>query len=106
MEKGNIFAAIHEQLPAELIEQLAGTETVKIERIISRGHRSPDGFWYDQEQNEWVLLLKGKAGLTLEGTPGTIELSTGDYLNIPAHTRHRVAWTAKDEETLWLAVHY
>lgn len=88
------------------METLADSKTVRIERILSRGHRSPEGFWYNQEQNEWVLLLKGRAGLSFEGQSGAVELAPGDYLNIPAHVRHRVAWTAEDEETIWLAVHY
>lgn len=106
MAKGNIWAAIPEQIPDELTEILAGTKEVKIERIISRGHRSADGFWYDQDHNEWVLLLKGKAGLSFAGQSATVELTAGDYINIPAHVRHRVAWTADDTETLWLAVKY
>jgi cupin 2 domain-containing protein len=106
IDRGNIWAAIPAQIPAELTEMLAGSQTVKIERIISRGHRSADGFWYDQDQNEWVLLLKGQAGLSFEGQAATVELTAGDYLNIPAHVRHRVAWTAGDTETIWLAVKY
>ncbi len=106
IDKGNIWAAIPDQLPDELTEILAASAGVKIERIISRGHSSADGFWYDQDYNEWVLLLKGKAGLSFADRPGTIELTAGDYLNIPAHVRHRVAWTAEEGETLWLAVKY
>ena len=106
METDNIFAAIPAQLPEELTEALAGSPHVKIERIISRGHRSPAGCWYDQEQNEWVLLLKGGAGLAFENAAGVTELKPGDYINILAHVRHCVAWTADDEDTVWLAIHY
>lgn len=106
MAKGNIWASVPEQIPDELTEILAGSQEVKIERILSRGHCSADGFWYDQDHNEWVLLLKGKAGLSFEGKPATVELTVGDYINIPAHVRHRVAWTAEDTETIWLAVKY
>ncbi len=106
LEKSNIFADRPADLPVEAIELLAGSPSVKIERIISRGHRSTDDFWYDQEQNEWVLLLKGRAGMTFAGSPACFELVAGDYLNIPAHVRHRVEWTADDEETIWLAVFY
>jgi cupin 2 domain-containing protein len=104
--KDNIWAAIPKHIPAELIEVLAGSPTVKIERIVSRGHCSPAGFWYDQDHNEWVLLLQGQARLSFEGEPATVELTAGDYLTIPSHVRHRVAWTAEDTETIWLAVHY
>jgi cupin 2 domain-containing protein len=106
MAKGNIWASIPEQLPDELTEVLAGSQEVTIERIVSRGHCSAEGFWYDQDQNEWVLLLKGRAVLSFEGQAATVELTAGDYLNIPAHVRHRVAWTAEDTETIWLAVKY
>ncbi len=106
MEAENIFATIPVQLPEELTEALACSPHVKIRRIISRGHRSPADCWYDQEQNEWVLLLKGGAGLAFENVPDITELKPGDYINIPAHVRHRVAWTADDEDTVWLAIHY
>ena len=106
MEKGNVFASIPAQMPEELTELLSGSGRVRIERILSKGHRSPDGFWYDQEQDEWVLLLKGKAGMTFAENPASVELVAGDYVNIPAHVRHRVEWTADNEETIWLAVFY
>ena len=81
---------------------------VKIERIVSDGHASPEGFWYDQEQNEWVLLVAGSAVLSIEKETGIeqIELVPGDYLLIPAHQRHRVESTSKTEKTIWLAVFY
>jgi len=106
MNQGNIWAAIPKQIPAELTELLAGSQEVKIERIISRGHCSTDGFWYDQEYSEWVMLLKGQARLTFASPPATVELTAGDYVDIPAHVRHRVAWTAEDRETIWLTVKY
>ncbi len=106
MEKGNIFAPAPSYLPAEIVELLAGSPRAKIERIISLGHHSPEGFWYDQEQNEWIMLLKGKAAMTFAEDPASVELIAGDYINIPAHVRHRVEWTADNEETIWLAVFY
>jgi len=93
------------ELPDELIQVLVQSDDVRIERILSRGHSSPDGFWYDQETSEFVLLLKGRAGLKFEGKEDVI-MEAGDYLDIKDHTRHRVEWTAKDEDTIWLAVHY
>ena len=105
---GNIFKGIPSDLPDELIEKIAGdTEKgITVERIISRGHRSPPDFWYDQDNNEFVILLKGKAGLRFRGRDNTIELSPGGYIDIPAHTVHRVEWTSSEEDTVWLAIHY
>lgn len=77
---------------------------MRIERIISHGHASPEGFWYDQPLNEWVILLKGVARLQFED--GMVEMKPGDYVNIPAHKNHRVDWTTPEELTIWLAVHY
>jgi cupin 2 domain-containing protein len=72
--------------------------------IVSVGHASPEGFWYDQPQNEWVVVLRGAARIQFEDE--RVELRPGDWIHIPAHRRHRVEWTTPDEPTLWLAVHY
>jgi len=104
-ESGNIFGHIPPCLPTEVFELLAARGAVRIERILSRGQATPEGEWYDQDQDEWVLLLTGNAGLLFEGEPEPRRLATGDYLMIPAHRRHRVAWTAPGETTIWLAVH-
>jgi len=101
----NLFDEIPDKLPEELFQVLLGTPGVRIERIVSRGHSSPEGFWYDQENHEWVLLLSGAARLTFEGEP-PMELRPGTFVNIPAHRRHRVEWTTPAEPTIWLAVHY
>ena len=101
----NLFADIPDDLPEELILTLLSTPGVRIERIISLGHSSPEGFWYDQEATEWVLLLKGAARLRFEGEE-PIELGPGAFVNIPAHRRHRVEWTDPSEPTIWLAIHY
>lgn len=108
---GNIFAdlpdsAIAAKLP-EYFQQLAGNSRagVRIERIISNGHASPEGFWYDQHEHEWVIVLQGEAVLAFEGQPER-HLKAGDYLDIPAHTRHRVVSTAAGQTTVWLAVFY
>ena len=102
----NIFKNIPEQLPEELTECLCKRETVQLERIISRGHSTPAGQWYDQAQDEWVMLLQGQAILLYEIGPKSIHLIAGDYLLIPAHTRHRVDWTQPDVDTIWLAAHF
>lgn len=104
--KGYFFANLPADLPTELIETLVESENVRIERIVSRGHASPNGFWYDQPQAEWVLVLAGEALLRFEDCSGPIRLKPGDFLNIPAHVRHRVEWTMSDQPTVWLAIHY
>lgn len=100
----NLFEHIPVNFAGELFQTLLARETLKIERIVSRGHATPEGQWYDQDWDEWVLLLQGQAGLAYADGQVT-GLEAGDYLLIPAHTRHRVAWTAPDENTVWLAVH-
>ncbi len=106
MKPANLFRDIPMQLPDEIVETLAHAGNVRIERIVSRGQCSPPGFWYDQDQHEWVVLLKGEASLRLEGQAAPVRLAPGDYLNIPAHARHRVESTAAGEDTVWLAVFY
>jgi cupin 2 domain-containing protein len=102
----NLFSDLARRLPEEVVETLAEAAEVRIERIVSHGHASPPDFWYDQDQNEWVLVLKGAARLRFEDEEEAVEMEPGDFLNIPAHKRHRVEWTAPNEPTLWLAVHY
>jgi cupin 2 domain-containing protein len=101
----NLFADIPADLPEELFQTLLSTSNVRIERIISLGHASPQGFWYDQETHEWVLLVKGAARLMFEGEE-PIDLRPGSFVNVPAHRRHRVEWTDSTQPTIWLAIHY
>lgn len=103
---GSLFENIPAELPDEIFETICTTKRVKIERIVSNGHASPEGFWYDQEGNEFVLVVKGSAGLKIEGEDDIVTLRAGDYFNIEAHVRHRVEWTDASCETIWLAVHY
>ncbi|MBT8118750.1 MAG: cupin domain-containing protein [Gammaproteobacteria bacterium] len=101
----NIFDDIPENMDQEIFNPLIDSESIKIERIISKGHTSPDSGWYDQDKNEWIIVLQGAAELTFpDGSK--FSLKQGDHLNIPAHERHKVSWTAPDTETIWLAVHY
>jgi cupin 2 domain-containing protein len=102
----NLFADLPQHLPDELFTTLLDAANVRIERIVSHGHASPEGFWYDQPTDEWVLLVQGAARLRIEGQDQTIEMKPGDYLNIPAHARHRVDWTDSEQPMIWLAVHY
>ncbi len=102
----NIFAEIPDNLNDELIEAILQAPGLRIERIVSHGQSSPEGFWYDQDDNEWVILLKGSAGLLFEGQEDVLALKPGDYIRIDRHQRHRVEWTDPDKETVWLAIHY
>ncbi|QKI89968.1 cupin domain-containing protein [Thiomicrorhabdus xiamenensis] len=105
MQLDNIFKALPENLDLEIFETLVESSSIRIERIVSKGHTSPERGWYDQNENEWVLVLEGKA--ILEFSDGTqYPLTAGDYLNIPAHTQHKVAWSDPDKITIWLAVFY
>lgn len=105
MLTGNLLSDLPDAIPEELFQTLAQNEHVRIERILSHGHRSPQDFWYDQAQNEWVLLLEGHARIRFEDDR-VMELRRGDFVNIPAHVRHRVEYTHEDEPTVWLAVFY
>lgn len=102
----NLFAILPTSLTEELTEMLAEGSDVRVERIVSTGHASPEGFWYDQEMDEWIVVLRGEALVQFEGEAEPLRLKPGDYVNIPAHRRHRVEWTSPDEPTVWLAVFY
>ena len=104
--KRNLLKNIPHSMPEELIEVLCQSREMWVERIVSRGHSSPEGFWYDQDDNEFLVLIKGSACLKFEGRPEPMVLEPGDYITINAHVRHRVEWTAPDEDTVWLAVCY
>jgi cupin 2 domain-containing protein len=101
----NLLKNIPKNLPVELFETLVRTDNIHIERIISKGHSSPKEGWYDQGQNEWVMVLKGAARLALEdGTE--VSMGPGDALEILAHVKHKVVWTDPEEETVWVGVQY
>ena len=102
----NIFANVPHHLPDERFEELARGGVFRLERIISTGHFTPTGQWYDQDHEEWVLVLRGSARLRFDGEPETVALGPGDYVRIPAHCRHRVEWTDPAEPTVWLALHF
>jgi cupin 2 domain-containing protein len=103
-ENSNLFTNLPATSPEELFTTLLEQPGVCIERIVSYGQASPEDFWYDQNQDEWVIVLQGAAKLEFENR--TVELNRGDYLHIRAHEKHRVAWTTPDEPTIWLAVHF
>jgi len=106
MKPANLFADIPAELPEELTQRLLETKGVRIERIVSRGHASPAGFWYEQAEDEWVILLSGAASVRFDGESACRGLNAGDYLFIPAGVRHRVESTAADTDTIWLAIFF
>lgn len=100
----NLFTPVDPSPAEELVTALLERPGVRIERIVSAGQASPPGFWYDQDGDEWVLLLAGAARLEIENG-GVSELAPGDHLLLPAHCRHRVDWTDPARQTVWLAIH-
>jgi len=106
MDKKNIFQGIPHELQEEFFETVTETDSFRLERIVSRGHSTSEGEWYDQEQDEWVILLKGRAELLFEEGSRRLEMGPGDHVLIHSHQRHRVEWTSEDEDTVWLALHF
>jgi len=102
----NLFANLPQSLPEEVFQEILHGDGFRLERIISFGQATPAGQWYDQEQHEWVVLLSGAASLRFEGEEDLHVLHAGDFVNIPAHTRHRVEWTDEKLPSVWLALHY
>lgn len=101
----NIFADIPSALPREVFEDLAVAGSVRIERILSLGHSSPESGWYDQAEHEWVMVLEGEGVIGFEDGR-EIAMTRGDYLMIPAGAKHRVVRTSDEQVTVWLAVFF
>jgi len=102
---GNLFNAIPTDLAEEVFESIITSQSIRIERIVSKGHETPVNSWYDQDEHEWVCILQGSG--TLEFVDGSTKtLNVGDYVNIPAHVKHRVSATSVDPITIWLAIFY
>jgi cupin 2 domain-containing protein len=102
----NLFDDFPEEIDEEFVENLVEDEHLRVERIVSSGRSSPPGFWYDQDEDEWVVLLAGSAAMSFADEEEEVVLRPGDHIRIPAHKKHRVDWTAEGEETVWLAVFY
>lgn len=102
----NLFAHLPARIPEELVEVLVERPQIRIERIVSTGQSSPPGFWYDQHEYEWVVVLQGEAELLWENEPQPVRLHPGDHLLIPPHRKHRVQWTTPEQPTVWLAVFF
>ena len=100
-----MFAAIPQNIPEELEQVLLANHQVSIKRIVSRGQSNPREGWYDQADNEWVVVLQGEGVLAFTDTDD-VHLNAGDYCYIPAHRKHRVKWTSEEQATVWLAIHF
>ena len=106
MRTGNLYRDIPATRSEELVQTLVAAPAARIERIVSRGHATPPGRWYDQDTHELVVLIAGRAELVIEGRSEPLDLTPGDYVDIPAHVRHRVERTDPGADTIWLAIHY
>jgi cupin 2 domain-containing protein len=106
IRSGNLFANLSRVSVGEEMATLAERPGALVERIVSAGQASPPGFWYDQDWAEWVIVLEGEAGVRIDGEAEPRRLGPGDWLDLPAHVRHRVEWTSSEPPTVWLAVHW
>jgi cupin 2 domain-containing protein len=104
-QRHNLFDGIPSTLQEEFLQTVAESGAVRIERIVSDGHATPQGEWYDQGWDEWVLLVSGEAILRFDDNAEPLVLKPGDHVMIPAGYRHRVEWTDTAQKTVWLAVH-
>jgi cupin 2 domain-containing protein len=100
----NLLSPLPDARAAEIVDILLARPGVRIERIVSQGQASPPGFWYDQEEGEWVVLLAGAARLRFADEAEARLLIPGDSIDIAPHRRHRVDWTDPAAPTVWLAV--
>ena len=100
----NIFHLPSQLNYEELFEPIVSANNILIERIVSTGQTTPPGEWYDQEQDEWVILLQGEAELSY-ADGYRLKLTAGDYILIPAHEKHRVDYTSSNPPCIWLAIH-
>ena len=106
MEIRNLLADLPSETAEEAFSDLVVGDNFRLVRIVSNGQATPEGEWYDQDDHEWVLLLRGAAGLLFEGEDQPRILNPGDFVHIPPHQRHRVAWTDTEQPTIWLALHH
>lgn len=104
--EGNLFTDLADSIREEDFSTLLATRHIKLVRIVSTGQATPEGEWHDQDKAEWVVLLRGCAGLRFEDEAEIRILRPGDFIDIPAHRRHRVEWTDASEPTVWLALYY
>ncbi|MEL6725444.1 MAG: cupin domain-containing protein [Pseudomonadota bacterium] len=105
LEINRLVEELPEPAADEAVQVIWQTPNMRVERIVSYGHASEDGVWYDQSDDEWVMVLTGEGVLEIDGDPQQRTLGPGAAISLPAHTRHRVVSTAADEPTVWLAIH-
>ena len=105
IQRGNIFSDLRTAGAGEETVTLARRPGVVVERIVSTGQATPQGYWYDQDWTEWVVVLSGRAELLIAGEDQPTTLGPGDWIELPEHARHRVEWTDPSRPTVWLAVH-
>ena len=105
LKSGNLFADLPDATAHEVVDALVARDGLSVERIVSHGQATPEGEWYDQDTDEWVVVLRGAAELMIEGEAEARSLAPGDFVYLAAHVRHRVTWTDPEEPTVWLAVH-
>ena len=106
MKIRSLFDDVPARLANELFSPLLETEHFRLVRIVSTGQATPDSEWYDQDENEWIMILQGWARILFADGEGSKRLGPGEYLRIPAHVRHRVEETDPDQTTIWLALYY
>jgi cupin 2 domain-containing protein len=106
LHSANLFDFALTRGPEEDVTTLLTMPGARLIRIVSTGQATPEDEWYDQDDNEWVVVLRGRAGLRIAGENEVREMTAGDFINLPAGLRHRVEWTDADEPTVWLALHY
>src|SRR5262249_16203123 len=102
----NLFTDLPETKEIETFQEILKGRNFRLERIVSHGQRSPDGFWYDQDHDEWVVVLPGSVILRIPRETEDRNLQMGDHLLLRAQRRHRVEWTDPDQPTIWLALHF
>ena len=103
---GNLLDDLPNELLEEFMETILSGRSFRLERIVSQGHKSPEDFWYEQSEHEWVIVLQGNGVLRFEENHADVSLSPGDHVHIPSGCRHRVESTSIQEKTVWLALFY
>ena len=103
-DQTNLFSSTCPTEGEERVDRLLEGPYWRLERIHSCLASSPAGFWYDQRETEWVMVLRGSAQLQFEDEQQPRDLCVGDSLLISPNRRHRVVTTDPDPGTLWLAL--